>query len=130
MQECLTRRLRRRIVRERPCLHSREHVRRIRLILLWRRGPSSWQRWRGTTDETVSVSVGRLLPESWVESGGFCREKGRLKISNPVYGRPERTDGAVAGQTTHSGKTQGGAARVARRQTGLFQTATLRRCSL
>ena len=78
MQECLTRRLRRRIVCERPRLHSREHVRRIRLILLRRRGPSSWQRWRG---ETVSVPVGRLLPEPWIESGGLCREKEKLKKS-------------------------------------------------
>jgi len=49
------RRLRRRIVRERPRLHSREHVRRIRVILLLH-GPSR-QRWRGTTDETVAISV-------------------------------------------------------------------------
>ena len=67
MQECLTRRLRRRIVRERPRLHRRKHVRRIRVLL---RGPS-WQWWRSAT-EAVAVSI-RRLPESWVESGGLCR---------------------------------------------------------
>jgi hypothetical protein len=66
MQECLTRRLRRRIIRKRPRLHRREHVRRIRVLR--RARPSLLRGRRGT--KAIPVAIGRL-PETWVESGGL-----------------------------------------------------------
>ena len=70
MQECLTRRLRRRIIRERPCLHRRKYIRRIRVLL--RARPSLLLRGRRAT-KAITITIGRL-PESWVESGGLCRQ--------------------------------------------------------
>jgi hypothetical protein len=64
MQECLTRRLGRRIIRERPRLHRREHVRRIRARRSLLRGRSA--------TKAIPVTI-RWLPEPWVESGGLCK---------------------------------------------------------
>jgi hypothetical protein len=78
-QECLTSRLRRRVVGERPCLHSRKHVRRVHILLL--RWPCPGQlrlrergNWRG---DAVSE---RGLSKAGIKPGGLCiNERGSVR---------------------------------------------------